>query len=44
LCQIAVELHLSSETVKNHIRRLFRALDVNSRLEAVAAARAAASP
>ena len=38
--QIAAELHLSSETVRNHIRRLFRALGVNSRLEAVAAARA----
>jgi DNA invertase Pin-like site-specific DNA recombinase len=41
--QIAAELHLSTETVRNHIRRLFRALGVNSRLEAVAAARAAAS-
>jgi len=40
--QIAAELHLSVETVRNHIRRLFRALGVNSRLEAVAAARAAA--
>jgi DNA-binding NarL/FixJ family response regulator len=39
--QIAAELHLSTETVRNHIRRLFRALGVNSRLEAVAAARAA---
>ena len=39
--QIAAELHLSTETVKNHIRRLFRALGVNSRLEAVAAARTA---
>ena len=38
--QIAAELHLSTETVKNHIRGLFRALGVNSRLEAVAAARA----
>jgi PAS domain S-box-containing protein len=38
--QIAAELHLSIETVRNHIRRLFRALGVNSRLEAVAAARA----
>jgi len=37
--QIAAELHLSTETVRNHIRRLFRALGVNSRLEAVAAAR-----
>jgi DNA-binding NarL/FixJ family response regulator len=39
--QIAAELHLSTETVKNHIRRLFRALGVHSRLEAVAAARTA---
>lgn len=39
--QIAQELHLSTETVKNHIRGLFRALGVNSRLEAVAAARTA---
>jgi PAS domain S-box-containing protein len=39
--QIAAELHLSPETVRNHIRRLFRALGVNSRLEAVAAARTA---
>ena len=37
--QIAAELHLSPETVRNHIRRLFHALGVNSRLEAVAAAR-----
>ena len=41
--QIAAELHLSTETVRNHIRRLFRALGVHSRLEAVAAARAASS-
>ena len=39
--QIAAELHLSTETVRNHIRRLFRALGVHSRLEAVAVARAA---
>ena len=38
--QIAAELHLSTETVRNHIRRLFRVLGVHSRLEAVAAARA----
>ena len=37
--QIAAELHLSTETVRNHVRRLFRALGVHSRLEAVAAAR-----
>ena len=40
--QIAAELHLSTETVRNHIRRLFQALGVHSRLEAVAAARAVA--
>jgi PAS domain S-box-containing protein len=39
--QIAAELHLSPETVRNHVRRLFRALGVNTRLEAVAAVRAA---
>ena len=37
--QIAQELHLSKETVKNHVRHLLRALGVNSRLEAVAAVR-----
>jgi PAS domain S-box-containing protein len=37
--QIATELHVSTETVRNHVRRLFQALGVNSRLEAVAAAR-----
>lgn len=37
--QIAEELHLSKETVRNHIRHLFRAVGVNSRLEAVAVAR-----
>jgi DNA-binding NarL/FixJ family response regulator len=41
--QIAAELHLSTETVRNHVRRLFRALGVNSRLEAVAVARAASA-
>ena len=41
--QIAAELHLSTETVRNHIRRLLQALGVHSRLEAVAAARAAAA-
>jgi len=39
--QIADELHLSAATVRNHIRHLVRALGVHSRLEAVAAARAA---
>ena len=41
--QIADELQLTTETVRNHIRRLFRALGVHSRLEAVAAARAAST-
>jgi PAS domain S-box-containing protein len=41
--QIAHELHLSEETVRNHVRRLLRALGVNSRLEAVSAARALAA-
>jgi len=41
--QIAAELHLSTETVRNHIRHLFQALGVNTRLEAVAAARVAAT-
>jgi PAS domain S-box-containing protein len=36
--QIAQELHLSTETVKNHIRHLLRALGVHTRLEAVAVA------
>jgi DNA-binding NarL/FixJ family response regulator len=37
--QIAAELHLSTETVKNHVRKLLKALGVNTRIEAVAAAR-----
>jgi PAS domain S-box-containing protein len=37
--QIAAELHLAVETVRNHVRRLLRALDAHSRLEAVATAR-----
>jgi PAS domain S-box-containing protein len=37
--QIAEELHLSPETVRNHIRRLMRALGAHSRLEAVFLAR-----
>ena len=36
--QIAKELHLSTETVRNHIRNLLRALGAHSRLEAVAIA------
>lgn len=39
--QIARELHLSNETVRNHVRHLLRALGVHSRIEAVAAARQA---
>ena len=39
--QIAAELHISTETVRNHTRHLLRALGVHSRLEAVAAARVA---
>lgn len=37
--QIARELHLSAETVRNHIRHILRALNVHSRLEAVAVGR-----
>jgi PAS domain S-box-containing protein len=36
--QIAAELHVSTETVRNHIRNLFHVLGVHSRLEAVAVA------
>jgi PAS domain S-box-containing protein len=39
--QIAGELKLSAETVRNHVRNLMRTLDVHSRLEAVAVARRA---
>ena len=39
--QIAAELHVSIATVRNHIRRLFLALGVHSRIEAVAVARSA---
>jgi PAS domain S-box-containing protein len=37
--QIAEELHLSRDTVRNHVRHLLRALGASSRLEAVAVAR-----
>jgi DNA-binding NarL/FixJ family response regulator len=37
--QIADELHLSTETVRNHIRGILRTLRVHSRIEAVAVAR-----
>ena len=36
--QIAAALHLSKETVRNHIRHILRALGAHSRLEAVTAA------
>jgi PAS domain S-box-containing protein len=39
--QIAAELHLSQETVRNHVRHILRALGVHSRLEAVAVAQRA---
>jgi len=37
--QIAQELHLSPETVRNHVRHVLHALGVHSRLEAVTLAR-----
>jgi DNA-binding NarL/FixJ family response regulator len=37
--QIASELHISTETARNHIRGLLRALGVHTRLAAVAVAR-----
>jgi len=37
--QIASDLHISTHTARNHIRRLLYALNVHSRLEAVALAR-----
>jgi PAS domain S-box-containing protein len=37
--QIEDELHVTRETVRNHIRAILRALDAHSRLEAVAIAR-----
>jgi PAS domain S-box-containing protein len=42
--QIAEELHLSRETVRNHIRHLLHAVGAHSRLEAVALARGEALP
>ena len=39
--QIAQELHVSTETVRNHVRHLLRALGATTRLEAVAIARRA---
>jgi PAS domain S-box-containing protein len=40
--QIAEELHVSIETVRNHIRNILRAVGAHSRLEAVAIAHGAA--
>jgi PAS domain S-box-containing protein len=40
--EIAEELHLSTETVRNHVRRLLRNMGAHSRLEAVAIAHEAA--
>ena len=37
--QIATQLHLTKETVRNYVRLVLRALDAHSRLEAVAIAR-----
>ena len=39
--QIAQELHLSPETVRNHVRHVLRAVGARSRLEAVAIAHGA---
>jgi len=37
--QIASELHVTTETVRNHIRHVLKALGAHSRLEAVVRAR-----
>ena len=37
--QLASELHLTTETVRNHIRHVLKALDAHSSLEAVVVAR-----
>jgi PAS domain S-box-containing protein len=42
--QIAEELHLSRETVRNHVRHLLHAVGATSRLEAVAIARGQSLP
>jgi PAS domain S-box-containing protein len=39
--QISMELHIARETVRNHVRAVLRALGAHSRVEAIAAARAA---
>jgi PAS domain S-box-containing protein len=36
--QIAEELHVSVDTVRNHVRRMLRTLDAHSRIEAIAVA------
>jgi PAS domain S-box-containing protein len=41
--QIADDLHLSRETVRNHVRHLLQAVGATSRLEAVAIARGSAA-
>jgi DNA-binding NarL/FixJ family response regulator len=38
--QIAEELHIARETVRNHVRSMLTKLDVHSRIEAIAIARA----
>ena len=38
--QIAEHLHISRETVRNHVRSILRKLEVHSRIEAIAVARA----
>jgi PAS domain S-box-containing protein len=40
--EIAAELHLSVETVRNHVKKLLRAVGAHSRLEAVAIANSTA--
>jgi PAS domain S-box-containing protein len=42
--QMALELRLSKDTVRNHVRHLLRALGVHTRLEAVAHATGATRP
>ena len=37
--QMAQEMHIATETVRNHVKRVLRALDARSRVEAVAKAR-----
>jgi DNA-binding CsgD family transcriptional regulator len=39
MSEIAKKLTLSTETVRNHLRSVFRELHVHTRLEAIAAAR-----